>query len=571
MFLFSARRNVSMFVSLRIGNPSSLLLLLLCATANCVCGEAAHVRAQSGERIVTDAAREKAAKIAERKRDEDRKRDNRGGSKQARRALREWRFEDAEKISREMLARNERNADARLDLSFALLKQRKLQDAFEHAARVLADDPERSRAMSLIGTALITVGDFARADEHLRRALALDPDDALAFAGLGMIDFYENRVDAAYAKLERAVYLDPNDPDHLFSFAQTAARNERYRIAADAYERFLRVAPRTDEDRRARIRGLIDFLRYVSTQGKLYGVGGAARSEQTFEVVNNRPVIEVRVNGREQPLRFVLDTGSSMCVLSEEAAARIGVRPVARGGAARAVGGEGRFEIVYGFLQELAVGAVRAHNVPVYIRPFHNKQQPVDGYIGLAIVTRYLMTVDYQNRTLTLARPSHDQSTNVVAPATTANAPAEVYEMPARLTTGGFWSGEIRIDGVTKAQNFIIDTGASISVVSENLESREELARFRQTTQMRIHGAAGITENVPLLLLPSVTFGAHTRPRVPAVVLDMESINEASGFEQTGIIGGNVLRHFRVTFDLSRMVVRLEPNKPRTSQPAKVS
>ena len=88
---------------------------------------------------------------------------------------------------------------------------------------------------------------------------------------------------------------------------------------------------------------------------------------------------------------------------------------------------------------------------------------------------------------------------------------------------------------------------------------------------MRIHGAAGVTENVPLLLLPGVALGAHSRPRVPAVVLDMESINEASGFEQTGILGGNVLRHFRVTFDISRMVIRLEPNKPRAPQPAKVS
>lgn len=514
--------------------------------------------------------------------------------KQAQRALREWRFEAAESLYREILIADEANAEARLGLSFALLKQRKLQDAFEQVTRALNDNPQRARAHSLLGTTLLTIGDFPRAAERFQAALGLDRNDALAIAGLGMIDFYENRVDAAYAKLDRATRIEPNDPDYLFSFAQTAARFERYRVAADSYERFLRVAPRTDEDRRARIRGLIAFLRYISTQGKLYEVAGAAHTEMGFELVNNRPVIAVRVNNRAEPLRFVLDTGSSMCVISDAAARRVGVSAIAQGGMARAVGGVGRFEIVYGFLQELAFGEARARNVPVYIRQFHNAQQPVDGYIGLAVLTRYLTAVDYERRSLMLTRsnkiepaspvivPATVPTTTDVTGATSKATPSgnaandttatEVFELPARLTTGGFWSGEVRLDGVERMQNFIIDTGASISVVSEGLAAREELSRFQQSTQMRIHGAAGITENVPLLMLPGVALGAHTRPNVPAVVLDMEPINEASGFEQTGIIGGNVLRHFRVTFDFDRMVVRFEPNKNRrTAKPTKIS
>jgi len=517
--------------------------------------------------------------------------------KNANRALREWRFDVAENLYREVLVADADNAKARLGLSFALLKQRKLQEAYEQAMHVLNADPRRARAHALLGTILVTIGDFDSAARYFRTALALDEREALAMAGLGMIDFYENRVENAFAKLERAVTIDSNNPDYIFSFAQTAARHERYRIAADAYERFLRVAPRTDEDRRDRISGLIDFLRFLSTQGKLYDVAGAPRTEVEFELANNRPIIKIRINDKSEALRFVLDTGSSMCVIAEETARRLGVRAIATGGKARAVGGVGKFDIVYGFLPELAIGDVRARNVPVYIRPFFNQENPVDGYIGLSVITRYVMSVDYQHRRLTLARADKsDLAANKVEPnkpAPTAGATPltsqqangqrtderalaalqkDIFELPARLTTGGFWSGEVRIEGVERAQNFIIDTGASISVVSEGLATREELSRFRQTNQLRIHGAAGTTENVPLLLLPGVALGAHTRPNVPAVVLDMEPINETSGFEQTGIIGGNVLRHFRVTFDFERMVIRFEPNKKaRSTQPAKVS
>lgn len=527
--------------------------------------------------------------------------------KNANRALREWRFDVAEALYREALTHDADNAKARLGLSFALLKQRKLQEAYDQTMRVLNQDSRRARAHALLGTILVTIGDFDSAARSFRNALALDEREALAVAGLGLIDFYENRVEDAFAKLGYAVAIESSNPDYIFSFAQTAARHERYRIAADSYERFLRVAPRTDEDRRDRIRGLIAFLRFLSTQGKLYEMAGGRNTEVEFELANNRPIIKIRINDRPEPLRFVLDTGSSMCVIAEETAKRIGVRAVATGGKARAVGGAGKFDIVYGFLPELAIGDVRARNVPVYIRPFFNQQQPVDGYIGLSVITRYLMSVDYQRRRLTLARAdksdlvankaerdkaasnksASNKSTSTASAMPEPNRQAvgqgsderaaatthsEIFELPARMTTGGFWSGEVRLDGVERAQNFIIDTGASISVVSEGLAAREELSRFRQSHQLRIHGAAGTTENVPLLMLPGVALGAHTRSNVPAVVLDMEPINETSGFEQTGIIGGNVLRHFRVTFDFDRMVVRFEPNKKgRSPQPTKVS
>jgi len=42
-----------------------------------------------------------------------------------------------------------------------------------------------------------------------------------------------------------------------------------------------------------------------------------------------------------------------MSVVSEETAKKLGIKPVARGGLARAVGGGGKFEIVYGFVNSL--------------------------------------------------------------------------------------------------------------------------------------------------------------------------------------------------------------------------
>ena len=468
----------------------------------------------------------------------------------AERALREGQYDLAEKLFHELLAKDARNNVARLGLSYTLIKMRRLAEAYNQAARVIASDPLSARAHSLLGTAVLASGDFRMSVEEFRTALSLKDDEPLAIAGLAMIDFYENRLNSSLAGLRRAIYLDSNEPDFVFSLAQAASRAERYKEAADAYERFLMIAPHTDEDRRARIRGLIDFLRYLGSRSRLYEVTGAGQTGVQFDMPNNRPIIKVHINGRKEPLRFVLDTGSGISVISDETAKQLGVKPVARGGMARAVGG--KFEIVYGFLQSMEIGEARIENVPVYIRRFFNDDVPVDGYIGLAVVNKFLTTVDYGSRTFTLRRHRpNDGPASVVSPAS--------IEIPIRITTSGFLSGEVQVEGVDKLLNFIIDTGASISVVSEQLMELNEMHNFKRPARMRVYGAAGIAEGVQTLVLPRVLLGAQAREKVDVAVLDLAPVNETTGFVQSGIVGGNFLRHFRVTFDFKKSVIWLEP------------
>lgn len=485
--------------------------------------------------------------------------------RRATKAVRDGDYETAEKLFRELLAKDAHNNEARLGLSFALLKQRLLQDAYDHAARVILSDPLSARAHSLLGSVILASGDFRNSVEEFRTALSIQDNDSLAIAGLAMIDFYENRLDSSIKGLRRAVSLDSSEPDYIFNLGQAAARSEKYKEAADAYERFLMIAPKTDADRRARIRGLIDFLRYLGRQGALYSLAGENKTALPFEMIDSRPILKVRVNGGKNLLRFVLDTGSGMSVISEETAKRLNLRSVARGGMARAVGGGGKFEIVYGFLSSLELGDVRVESVPVYIRHFYDEKNPVDGYIGLSVITKFIASVDYGNSIFMLHRPSESNDTDFWGVPISRNgvvpsAPS-VLEIPLRTTSSGFLSGEVHLEGIEKPLNFIIDTGASVSVVSEKLAAEEDLGSYTSPIRMRIYGAAGITEDVKSLLLPKVMFGTVTREQISAAVLDMESVNETAGFTQSGILGGNFLHHFRVAFDFQRAIIRLEPLK----------
>ena len=492
---------------------------------------------------------------------------NAGGEQKTRvradRALRDGDFENAEKMFRELLAKDTHDKDARLGLSFALLKQRHLQDAYDQAARVILADPLSARAHALLGAAILASGNFKSSVEEFRTALSLQDKEALAISGLAMVDFYENRIESAIKGLRRAVSLDGNEPDYIFNLGQATARNERYKEAADAYETFLLIAPKTDADRRARIRGLIDFLRYLGNQGFLYAVNGN-KTSLSFESLDGRPVLKVRANGSKDFLRFVLDTGSGMSVISEETAKKLGMRPVARGGMARAVGGGGKFEIVYGFLSSLELGDVKVASVPVYIRHFYDTRTPVDGYLGLSVISKFVVSVDYGTRLFALQRQSESDNNEPPRPVSgTVPVPAvsDTVEIPVRTTSSGFLSGEVKLEGIDKPLNFIIDTGASVSVVSEKLVADEDISSYIAPVRMRVYGAAGITDDVKTVLLPKVMLGNTTRDQITAAVLDMEPVNETAGFTQNGILGGNFLGHYRLSFDFKRGLIKLEPLK----------
>jgi predicted aspartyl protease/Flp pilus assembly protein TadD len=490
------------------------------------------------------------------------------------RALRRGDFEQAEKIFRELLNKDAHDREARLGLSFTQLKQRSLQAAYDNAARVIMQDPLSARAHALLGAAILGAGEFSLSVEEFRTALTLNGDEALAVAGLAMVDFYENRMPSALAGLRKAVNMDPDEPDFVFNLGQAAARSEKYKEAADAYETFLMIAPKTDTDRRERIIGLIDFLRYLGRQGSLYIAGGDYRSTVSFEATDNRPIILIRVNGNKEPLRFVLDTGSGMSVISDETAKRLGIKPVAKGGLARAVGGGGKFEIVYGFVDSIDIGGARVQNVPVYIRKFFDSHIPVDGYLGLSVVSKFLASVDYGTRRMSLVRQNQ---TDQVESWTAVRRPENVQglipvapndgsiEVPLRTTSSGFLSGEVGLEGFDKNVNFIIDTAASITVISEKLSQQEQLLDLLQPSKMRVFGAAGVTEDVKLLQLPRLSLGLSKLEKINAAVLDMEPVNETAGFTQSGILGGNFLRHFRIYFDFARGAMRLEPlnQKPK--------
>ncbi len=480
--------------------------------------------------------------------------------KRAEKEIRAGNFEQAETIYRSLLEQKQEDKEARLGLSFVLLKQNKLVECFAQASQVIATDSLNGRAFGLMGTALLRSGEFRTSYQSLLTALKFDNKDHLAMAGLAELQYFEHKTKNAYEVLQRALQIDPREPDYYVSMARICSRLELYSEAADAYQNFLSIAPKTDEERRARIRGLIEFYRYLGTT-KLHRQSGPDVVTIPFELHGNRPFIQVKINNK-QTLRFVIDTGASLSVISDKAAELLGIKPVAKGGHARAVGGNGSFAIIYGVLDSVSLGEAKVDLVPAYIRTVHvsadaPEEQRADGYIGLSVLSNYAVTIDYKEKKLILDRTEVKE----VLPTSEAlpNSLSSI-NIPLRSTSGGLASAEGMLEGHEKPFNFIIDTGASTTVISKAAVKRFALENLKlKNALFRVVGAAGIENDVEAIGFQTLTVNGLRQRNTRALILNLDPVNETSGFEQHGIIGGDFLRHFRVQLDLRQYQFHLTP------------
>ena len=472
--------------------------------------------------------------------------------KQAEKLTKNGNLTEAEKILRGLFEYHPQNSKVKISLAYVLMKQRRLFESYKLSFDVCTAEPQNSYAFAVLGMTILNAGNFKEAELALNASLNINRRQALAWAGVGFLDFYENRISDSLNAMRTAVYIDGNEPDYIFALAQISARAEKYKESAQAYRDFLRVSLRSDTDRRERIKGLIDFLEYLGNRSSLYEIGGKRQTKVNFTLVKDRPVIQLRINKFDKPLNFVLDTGSGISVISKQTSEKLGISPVARGGEAKGFGGDGKFEIVYGFLNRVEIGDVAIKNVPVYIRPFHSINEGIDGYIGLSLISKFLTTIDYGDTSFSLLKKDSPRE---------EISDSEGLVLPLRLTSGGFLSGEVEIEGIEPRLNFIVDTGASLSVISDEVAGMEAMNRFQVQEKVRVVGSAGETEEMPVFILPRVTFGKESRRSIVAIALDLDMINESSGFEQMGILGGNFLKNYRLTFDFQNSKVLFVPIK----------
>ena len=290
-------------------------------------------------------------------------------------------------------------------------------------------------------------------------------------------------------------------------------------------------------------------------------VNGASQSPAASipleEAGENYVLIKARVNGSE-PLTFSLDSGAgSGLVLYFKAAQALGLKPQGKGEGGGA--GEETFATTLVKGVSLSFPGVEMRNQSVVVFPpgkTSKFDRVVDGIIGYTLFKSYIVEVDYQSRVVNLYPPKTYQYTG----------PGE--SIPLRIMSHvPLVRMKIPIEGHKPFEgDFIVDLGAGRfnAILNAPLVASHNLVAIAQKT-IKDPGAEGVGGEVHLLVcrLPQLQLGSFTLAN-PVVHLAQDRKGAFASSDFSGVIGGELLRRFKVIFDYEHKRLILEANASLT-------
>jgi tetratricopeptide (TPR) repeat protein len=426
-------------------------------------------------------------------------------------------------------------------LVLSLLRIGDFPRALEAASALDRAHPGSATIAAMRGDALWSMGRFEEAERAYDAALAADSSQPRGRHGRARSLGARNQLEAALAEAREALRLNPREPEFHHTLASIHERMRRFDEAAASLSSYIDLLPNRDRSEKAAwARAEIRFLQSFQGREPFEIEAPQARSWTIpIKILGEKVTVAGKVNGGSQ--EFVLDTGAERTILSQDSARRRGVMPIAAMQTA-GVGDVGLRGLEVGRIDRLEIGDLKVRNVPCLI-----KNPPLGGlpsrepesFSPLALGLS--MRIDYQKRTLTMARSLEPQG----------YADALPLRMHRLALVGGTVNGSL-------AATFVVDTGGELISISDATAGQIRPATPFRRIPLRVYGTSGWDKDAFLMPDVDLEFSSIRFSRIPVVVLNLRAPSTLLGFQLGGIVGHRFLSKYRVTIDLERSVVGLE-------------
>jgi aspartyl protease len=267
-----------------------------------------------------------------------------------------------------------------------------------------------------------------------------------------------------------------------------------------------------------------------------------------LEIDNKIILMRVRVND-SQPLKFIFDTGAFASVLSAKQAARLRLKSYGQA-SADATGGPVATSFIKGV--SLRVPGAQISNQIIAVMDIPNPPGfEFDGIIGYDFINQFVVEIDYQKKVMNLYSPRtyHYSGHGEVIPLSLAGR-----KIPLVIT-------KIILEGRAPIEaNVALDTGADLTILinSPTVKKYDLRSIVLQGVQKR-RGAGGEEQRI-LGRVKAIQLG-HFNFENPPIVLSLDTEGAGAREDNDGVVGGELLRRFKVIVDYSRRRMILERNK----------
>jgi Aspartyl protease/PDZ domain len=260
-------------------------------------------------------------------------------------------------------------------------------------------------------------------------------------------------------------------------------------------------------------------------------------------------LIEAKFDKIAQPLNFILDTGSGAVSLDSATTAEFNIPHIPSG---RSINGiAGVRDVDYARANSLALPGLTVDSLDFYINDYQILSsvygQKIDGVIGYALFSRYIVKIDFDSLVVEIYQPGYTK-----------------YPMGGYLLHPLFTALPIQPitvkDAKTITANFYFDTGAGLSfLMSKQFEDDSSvLKNHRKPVSIQVQGFGG-KKQMLLTVMKEVKIGPYRFRRVPTNILDDE-YNATSYPFLGGLVGSDILRRFNLTINYPKREIHLLPN-----------
>ncbi len=345
------------------------------------------------------------------------------------------------------------------------------------------------------------------------------------------------------------------------------------RISTSWYENYVELGgqivamstrQRTGSDSRYDVETkLVSFETGVTPPDELFSVAPTATKDFSFatgdratnipiQISGNHIYVPVSINGKAKKW-FILDTGAEMGVINKSVAEELGLAMSGdiegRGGGEQSIS----VSLVSDLTLEVAGATITGQTLAAValdaLEPKIGRR--MEGILGSEFFHRFVVQIDYENRLLHLYDPA------------TFNYEGSEQPIPIILESNlPMINIAFQVAGCKKSTGkFLMDTGANsaIDISSPKVESDSLTQCASKTYAGNISYGVGGASKQLVARTDIVDFGGHAVPSLIGSLMQDKSGAGASK-DRDGLIGGDLFKHFTITFDYTGRRLWLKPN-----------
>jgi|688.fasta_scaffold25020_9 hypothetical protein len=269
-----------------------------------------------------------------------------------------------------------------------------------------------------------------------------------------------------------------------------------------------------------------------------------------LQVTGGVVIIQAQLAPFSDTLQFIFDTGSSGISLDSATAHYLGLRPTFDGLLIRGIAGIR--EVPQLRNQSLTIGSLRTDSLNFYINDYSVLTSiygvRIDGVIGYALLSRYIVSIDYEKQYIEWFAPGlypYPRKGTLLRPS--------INKLPAHP----FLIQELQ----AKSYPLLIDIGAGLNMLFSERFAKEAgvLDPTRKSWVTSGEGIGGQIE-LRLTLLKSLRIGPYRFKKIPITIFD-DSYNVTNYPHWAGLIGNDLLRRFNTVLNYPAAEIHLKPNR----------